>query len=44
MECVKWFHNGFGVLIGSGILVFSEASVDEAALVPGPTVMGQQVD
>ena len=45
MECVKWFHNGCGVFIGSGILVFdNEASVDEAARLPGPTVMGRQVE
>ena len=45
VECVKWFHNGCGVFIGSGILVFdNEASVDEAARLPGPTVMGRQVE
>jgi hypothetical protein len=45
VECVKWFHNGSGMFIGSGILVFdSEASVEEAALLPGPTIMGRQVE
>ena len=45
MECVKWFRNGCGVFIGSGILVFdSEASAAGAALLPGPTVLGWQVE
>ena len=45
VECCKWFYNGCGKFIGSGILVFdTEESADEAALLPGPTVMGRQVE
>uniref|UniRef100_A0A7S4G774 RRM domain-containing protein n=1 Tax=Eutreptiella gymnastica TaxID=73025 RepID=A0A7S4G774_9EUGL len=44
VERVKWFFNRCGMFIGSGVLVFeTESARKVAATLPGPVVMGRQV-